>query len=127
MPIVRLALAQTNPVVGAFEANSAAIVDSVRRARDAGADLVGFGEMSLSRYPIGAPAGGPSFLPASRSALHRLAGVLDDEGLGDLPVIVGFPDGPFAPRTDGTANAPTAIAQNCAAVLFGGELIARYA
>ncbi len=127
MPTVRLALAQTNPVVGAFEGNSASIVRFVRDAREKGADLVGFGEMALSGYPIEDLASRPAFLTASREALHRLAETLEAEGLGDVPVIVGYPDGPFEPRLSGTANAPTAIAQNCAGVLFGGEVVARYA
>ncbi len=42
-------------------------------------------------------------------------------------VIVGHPDGPFAPRLLGTSNAPTAIAQNAASVLQNGHVKARYA
>lgn len=127
MPTVRLALAQTNPVLGAFGANADTLVDYARRAADAGADLVVFGEMALSGYPIEDLATRPSFLTESREELHRLAGRLDEEGLGALPVVVGFPDGPFAPRVTGTGNAPSAIAQNCAGVLYGGELVARQA
>lgn len=127
MPRVRLALAQTNPTVGAFEDNSDVIVEYTRRAYEAGADLAVFGEMALSGYPIEDLATRPSFLSHSRSMLHRLAARLEDEGLGELPVIVGFPDGPFEPRLEGTANAPSAIAQNCVGVLHGGELVARQA
>ncbi|MCU1437243.1 MAG: synthase [Naasia sp.] len=127
MPTVRLALAQTNPTVGAFRANAGRIVEYARRAADAGADLAVFGEMALSGYPIEDLATRPSFLTESRDELHRLAARLDDEGLGTLPVIVGFPDGPFEPRVAGTGSAPSAIAQNCAAVLYRGELVARQA
>ena len=42
-------------------------------------------------------------------------------------VVVGHPDGPFAPRLLDTSNAPTAIAQNCASVLHRGAVVARYA
>jgi NAD+ synthase (glutamine-hydrolysing) len=127
MPGVRLALAQTNPVVGAFEENSDVIVDYTRRAAESGADLVMFGEMALSGYPIEDLATRPGFLRHSREMLHRLGARLEEEGLGDIVVVVGFPDGPFEPRKDGTANAPSAIAQNCAGVLHGGELVARQA
>jgi NAD+ synthase (glutamine-hydrolysing) len=127
MPKVRLALAQTNPVVGGFESNSERVVEYTRQARDAGADLVGFGEMALSGYPIEDLAARPAFLAQSRAALQALAQRLEAEGLGDLPVLIGFPDGPFEPRVEGVGNAPTAIAQNCAAVLHGGEVVARYA
>jgi len=127
VPALRLALAQTNPVVGALKANSDQIVEFSRRAAAAGADLVGFGEMAISGYPIEDLATRPSFLHATHDAVIQLAARLKDEGLGDVPVIVGFPDGPFDPRLEGTSNAPTAIAQNCAAVLYGGEMIGRQA
>ncbi|WP_210481234.1 NAD+ synthase [Naasia sp. SYSU D00948] len=127
MPRVRLALAQTNPIVGAFRENSDSIVEYTRRALDSGADLAVFGEMALSGYPIEDLSTRPSFLSRSREVLHDLAGRLEEEGLGDLPVIVGFPDGPFEPRVNSLGNAPSAIAQNCAAVLYRGELVARQA
>ena len=127
MPRLRLALAQTNPTVGDLHGNSAQIVEAARKAHDAGADLLAIGEMALSGYPIEDLASRPSFLAASRRAVTELAKKLLDAGLGDLPVVVGHPDGPFEPRLLGTSNAPTAIAQNCASVLQHGEVTARYA
>lgn len=127
MPRVRLALAQSNPTVGAFQSNVQAVLGFAEQALAAGADLLALGEMALSGYPIEDLATRPAFLSESRRWLHRLAGLLDEAGYGQLPVVIGFPDGPFEPRQAGQGNAPTAIAQNCAGVLFGGELIARYA
>jgi NAD+ synthase (glutamine-hydrolysing) len=127
MPRLRLALAQTNPIVGDLHGNSRQIVDAARRAHAAGADLLAVGEMALSGYPIEDLASRPSFLAASREAVTHLAKELQDAGLGDLAVIVGHPDGPFEPRLIGTSNAPTAIAQNCASVLQHGHVKARYA
>ncbi|MEA9984837.1 NAD+ synthase [Subtercola sp. RTI3] len=127
MPRLRLALAQTNPIVGDLGGNSAEIVAAVRRARDAGADLVAFGEMALSGYPIEDLAGRPSFLAACRRRAAGLAKELDEAGLGDVVVVVGHPDGPFEPRRFTTSNAPTAIAQNVASVMQNGEIKARYA
>ncbi|MDP9028744.1 MAG: NAD+ synthase [Actinomycetota bacterium] len=127
MPRLRLALAQTNPIVGDFAGNAAQIVHAARRASEAGADLLLVGEMALSGYPIEDLAAQPSFLREAHDAVLALAGRLAEEGLGELVVVVGHPDGPFAPRIDGTSNAPTAIAQNCASVLQGGEVRARYA
>lgn len=126
MPNLRLALAQTDPVVGAFQANTDDIVGYVRAAHEAGADLCAFGEMALSGYPIEDLAARPAFLAESRASLHRLAERLMEAGLGDIPVVIGFADGPFAPQLTGRTNAPTAIAQNCAGVLLNGELIGRY-
>jgi NAD+ synthase (glutamine-hydrolysing) len=127
MPRLRLALAQTNPTVGDLHSNSRQILEAVRSAAAQGADLVAVGEMAISGYPIEDLASRPSFLAASRSAVTTLAKQLQDAGLGDIPVIVGHPDGPFEPRLIGTSNAPTAIAQNCASVLQHGHVKARYA
>ena len=127
MVSLRLALAQTNPIVGDLLGNSAQVLDAARRAHAAGADLLAVGEMAISGYPIEDLASRPSFLASSRAAVLDLAKQLQDAGLGDLPVVVGHPDGPFEPRLLGTSNAPTAIAQNCASVLQHGHVKARYA
>jgi NAD+ synthase (glutamine-hydrolysing) len=122
-----LALAQSNPIVGDFAGNTEKIVAAAREAWDAGADLLLTGEMAISGYPIEDLAAQPSFLRAARAAVDALPARLVAEGLGDLVVVVGHPDGPFAPRLLGSSNAPTAIAQNCATVIQGGAIRARYA
>ncbi|TXK17464.1 NAD+ synthase [Homoserinibacter sp. GY 40078] len=127
MPRLRLALAQSNPVVGDLPGNAALIVAAAREAHLAGADLLATGEMALTGYPIEDLAAQPSFLRASADAVPELARQLQEEGLGELVVVVGHADGPFEPRLLGTSNAPTAIAQNCASVLHRGEVVARYA
>ena len=127
MPRLRLALAQTNPTVGDLKGNSRQILEAARSAAAQGADLLAVGEMALSGYPIEDLASRPSFLLASHHAVEKLAKQLQDEGLGELAVVVGHPDGPFEPRLLGTSNAPTAIAQNCASVLQHGHVKARYA
>jgi NAD+ synthase (glutamine-hydrolysing) len=127
MPRLRLALAQTNPIVGDLAGNSDQIVAAAELAHQGGADLLATGEMALSGYPIEDLAAQPSFLRASHDAVDALARRLAAEGLGDLAVVVGHPDGPYEPRLLGTSNAPTAIAQNCASVLLHGRVVARYA
>ncbi len=127
MPRLRLALGQTNPIVGDLAGNSAQILEAARRAREQGADLLAVGECAISGYPIEDLASRPSFLASCADAVRQLARDLETAGLGDLPVVVGHPDGPFEPRTLGTSNAPTAIAQNAASVLQHGEVQARYA
>jgi NAD+ synthase (glutamine-hydrolysing) len=122
-----LALAQTNPVLGDLTGNSDQVFEAAQRAFAAGADLLAVGECAISGYPIEDLGSRPSFLAACRTAVQQLAKRLQDAGLGDLPVIVGHPDGPFEPRLMGTSNAPTAIAQNCASVLHHGHIAARYA
>ncbi|MFB2581926.1 NAD+ synthase [Herbiconiux sp. P15] len=127
MPRLRLALAQTNPVLGDLDGNAATVLRLTRDAVEQGADLVAFGEMALSGYPIEDLALRPSFLAASHARVESLAAELEAAGLGEVPVIVGHPDGPFEPRLIGTSNAPTAIAQNAASVLQHGRVVARYA
>lgn len=127
MPRLRLALAQTNPIVGDLVGNSRQIVKAAHAAVEAGADLLATGEMALTGYPIEDLASRPSFLSAAHDEVRRLAKDLLDAGLGDLVVVVGHPDGPFEPRLHGTSNAPTAIARNCASVLHHGHVKASYA
>jgi NAD+ synthase (glutamine-hydrolysing) len=127
MPRLRLALAQSNPIVGDFAGNTDKLLAAAREAWDAGADLLLTGEMAISGYPIEDLAAQPSFLRAARAAIDALPARLVAEGLGDLVVVVGHPDGPFEPRLLDTSNAPTAIAQNCATVIQGGAIRARYA
>lgn len=127
MPRLRLALAQSNPIVGDLVGNAEQIVSAARSAAAQGADLLALGEMALTGYPIEDLASRPSFLVDAGAAVTALAARLEAEGLGALPVVVGHPDGPHEPRLLGTSNAPTAIAQNCASVLQGGRVVARYA
>ncbi len=127
MPRLRLALAQSNPLVGDLAGNAEQIIAAARSAAQQGADLLALGEMALTGYPIEDLASRPSFLVDAGAAVTALAARLEAEGLGHLPVVVGHPDGPHEPRLLGTSNAPTAIAQNCASVLQGGRVVARYA
>jgi NAD+ synthase (glutamine-hydrolysing) len=126
MPRLRLALAQTNPILGDLRGNSAQIIEAAKRAAAQGADILAAGEMALSGYPIEDLAARPSFLRESHAAVVALAKKLQDEGLGELVVVVGHPDGPFEPRLLGTSNAPTAIAKNRASVLQHGHIRADY-
>ncbi|MDQ1571713.1 MAG: hypothetical protein QOF79_2387 [Actinomycetota bacterium] len=126
MPRLRLALAQTNPILGDLTGNSAQILNAAWKAALAGADILALGEMALTGYPIEDLAARPSFLTNSRIAVNTLAKSLQDAGLGDLVVVVGHPDGPYEPRLLGSSNAPTAIAQNRASVLQHGHVKAGY-
>ena len=124
MPVLRLALAQTNPRLGDFAANSSAILVDVQRAFESGADLVAFPEMALTGYPIEDLARRPDFLRRSREHLDALAADIKSAGHGSMPVIVGFPSGPVvAPSTHGN---PHAIAHNSAAVIQDGRVMGVY-
>lgn len=51
MPMIRIAQAQINATVGAFSTNSAKIIEAIHEARDDGADIVTFPELSICGYP----------------------------------------------------------------------------
>ncbi|MDZ4250846.1 MAG: NAD+ synthase [Candidatus Nanopelagicales bacterium] len=125
MPVLRLALAQMNPTVGDISGNSGMIVDWCHRARDAGADIVAFPEMSLTGYPIEDLALRPSFQDASRAAAEDLTRSLGGQGLGNLAVVVGLLDR-SEPRQR-TPGRPRNDPLNAAWVLHDGEVRGRYA
>ncbi|WP_035849763.1 NAD+ synthase [Kitasatospora azatica] len=117
MPNLRLALAQTDPRVGDIARNGDEVVRWSKRAVDAGARLVAFPEMALTGYPVEDLALRTSFVEASRAALVEVAQRLAAEGLGEVPVVLGYLG--RKPQT----SAP----QNCAAVLYRGEVTGRFA
>lgn len=125
MPILRLALAQTNPRLGDFSRNVLQIVNTAVEAFGQGADLVAFGEMSLTGYPIEDLATRPDFLRETRTHLEDIATQIAASGAGSIPVIVGFPHGPLDDH-HATSGSPSAIAYNSAAVLQDGRIIGIY-
>lgn len=122
MPKVRLALAQTNPVVGDISGNIEQIFSAVTEASKSKADLVLFGEMSVTGYPIEDLAARESFIRAAEKACVELATRLAESGHGDLAVVIGLPT--LAPKS---AGRNWAMAQNSAAVIREGKIIGTYA
>jgi len=114
---LRLSLAQGNPVVGDLAANTATVLRMARQAAEQGAQIVAFGEMFLTGYPVEDLALRASFQQASLIALEGLAGALADAGLGELVCIVGY----LQPGADDQHP------RNAAAVLTGGRVVGRYA
>ncbi|MFD9908152.1 NAD+ synthase [Streptomyces sp. NPDC059063] len=120
MPQLRLALNQIDSTVGDLTQNAEAIVHWTRHSAEQGAHLVAFPEMALTGYPVEDLALRSSFVSASRHALVALATRLVDEGLGELPVVVGYLDrtDEAKPRYGQPAGAP----RNAGAVLHRGEV-----
>ncbi|MEU6207977.1 NAD+ synthase [Micromonospora musae] len=125
MPTLRIALSQVNPTVGDLAGNARLVRVWVRRAADAGAQLVAFPEMTLTGYPVEDLVFRRSFVAASKAALDRLAADLAADGLGELPVVVGYLDADGPPQVSGDAE-PGRGARNAAAVLHGGVVAASY-
>jgi NAD+ synthase (glutamine-hydrolysing) len=106
--LLRVALAQVNPTVGDIRGNARMIADNIVRARDGGAALVVFPELTLSGYP-------PEDLVLKTSFLDAAAGALDELAAQTygIAAVVGFPE-----REDDVYNS--------AAVLAGGQVVAVY-
>ncbi|MEV4111037.1 NAD+ synthase [Nonomuraea sp. NPDC049695] len=124
MAHLRIALAQTNPVVGDLSANSAKLLDWTRQAAAGGAHLAVFTEMFVTGYPVEDLALRSSFVDASLATLEQAAARLAEEGFGELPVVVGYLDrADLAPRVGRPKGAPL----NAAALLHRGRVVIRTA
>jgi NAD+ synthase (glutamine-hydrolysing) len=122
MASIRIALAQTNPVVGDLKGNLQQCHDAVARAAEQGAAVVVFGEMATSGYPIEDLAARESFLNDSVQAVKDFATELNDRGLGAQVVILGTPA-----IVDTEHRSHWAIAQNAAVIIREGKVWAGYA
>jgi NAD+ synthase (glutamine-hydrolysing) len=125
MPTLRIALAQTNSTVGDLDGNAAAVVEWTRRAQEAGAHLVAFGEMMLTGYPVEDLVFRKSFVEASRERVVSLAADLDAAGLGDTVVVCGYLDADGPARLDADARTD-AGPRDALAVMHRGEVKVRY-
>ena len=89
MTQLRFALAQIDTCVGALDANAAKVLDYSRKAAAGNAQVVVFPEMTLTGYPIEDLALRRTFRQAAWDKANELATQLNDDGLGDLFVVVG--------------------------------------
>ena len=119
MPFIRLAMAQSNPIVGDISGNLAKLVELSKQAAAQGANLVQFGEMSITGYPVEDLVTREAFVSAAEEAVQELASTLVSNGLGEVAVVVGAP---------ASAKQPNgwAIANNRAFVLHKGQVVATY-
>ena len=120
MPKVRLAMAQTNPIVGDISGNLAQSIAAIDEAVANGANLVVFGEMNLTGYPIEDLAARPSFVAAADASVAQLANYLAKATYKDLAVVVGHPS-----RAN-TSNG-WSIAHNAATAIIDGKIVGSYA
>ncbi|MQA12223.1 MAG: NAD+ synthase [Pseudonocardiaceae bacterium] len=112
MAQLRVALAQVNPCVGDLAGNAELIVEWTRKAAEAGAHIVVFGEMALTGYPAEDLVLRESFAEASRRELDALPERLAAAGCGNVTAVVGYLE------TDRVGP------RDAAAVLYDGEVVA---
>ena len=70
---MKIALGQINPTVGDFSGNANKIIEFSRRARDAGAGLILFPELSVCGYPPRDLVERPTFVAKNRESVDRIA------------------------------------------------------
>jgi NAD+ synthase (glutamine-hydrolysing) len=87
MSAIRIAQAQINTTVGDFSTNSAKIIDAIQHARNQGADIVTFPELSICGYP-------PEDLLLKRGFLYENLNALDRirEQTDGITAVVGHAD-----------------------------------
>jgi NAD+ synthase (glutamine-hydrolysing) len=119
MPKVRLALAQTNPIVGDLESNINQIIEVIDSAIADGANLIQFGEMAITGYPIEDLATRPAFVQAAEAALGQLVSHLQASKYADIAVVLGLPT--MAARSNGWATA-----HNSAVAIVAGRVVGKY-
>ena len=116
---IRLALCQVNQSVGDLAGNADRLRAGVDAARDRGADLVVFPELSITGYPPEDLLLKPSFVRDAGRALEDVAATVTG-----IVAVVGAPVGEAQP---GATAAPAAPAlHNAAAVLVDGRVAATY-
>lgn len=113
--MTRIALAQVNTIVGAFDHNREKILAGARRARDEGADIVLFPELVLTGYPPLDLLERPSFVERAMREEERIIDALPE----GLMVIFGNLARRPVPPTYGRALMNTAV------VCERGVLVAR--
>ncbi len=83
---MNIALAQINPLIGDIWGNTEKILEYISKAKEMGADLVIFPELTISGYP-------PKDLLEKHHFIESNVQALDEiRGKAEIPVVVGFMD-----------------------------------
>ena len=104
---MKIAICQTNPLIGALNANAQKILNYSRRAENIGADLAVFPELSLCGYPPRDLLEKKEFVEKNLQKLSQI------HSQTKIPLIVGFVD-----LNRGSTGKPL---HNAAALLIPGE------
>jgi NAD+ synthase (glutamine-hydrolysing) len=115
-PLLRVALAQMNAVVGDIPGNERLIADRIEEAKQAGAQLVVFPELALTGYPPEDLLLKEHFLADTREALVRLAA-----GVEGIVAIVGYPE-----RAEDVYNAAAVIADGVVQATYRKQHLPNY-
>ena len=106
---MKLALAQTNPIVGDLAGNAKLVADNVRQAAAQSADLLVASELVISGYPPKDLLLREGFAHACDQTVQNLAVELK----GEIPAIIGHPT---------AINLPAGRVANAASLLVDGQI-----
>lgn len=112
---MRVAIGQINSTIGDFEGNIQKIISYVQEAKHGGAEIIVFPELAICGYPPMDLLEHPAFLQENLKALRHLQHNTPSE----IAVVVGYVD-----KNPGLSGKSI---QNCAAVIYNGEVIHRQA
>ncbi len=119
---IKLAFAQTNPVVGDFSNNASVICELMSEAHSQGTELLVFGELALSGYPMGDFSYRPDLVALCDEALATV--VAHSKTLSGLTTVLGHIA--LADSAGPELQVSAAIAHNSASVIFQGQILGRY-
>jgi NAD+ synthase (glutamine-hydrolysing) len=116
-----MSLVTMNATVGDLEKNLRSIVHRSHQAKAVSADIVVFPEMAITGYPNEDLTFRKSYIQASEGAVNSLASRLQDEGIGDVVVMVGY-----LRHSDSTLDVvgrPKGSPLNAAAIIHSGRMV----
>jgi NAD+ synthase (glutamine-hydrolysing) len=119
---INLAFAQTNPVVGDFRSNAFEIRHIMDQAADSGVDLLVFGELALSGYPLGDFSYRPDLIRQSDTALDSI--VEHSKNSPGLTIVLGHIS--LALTDKPSTQKSYAIAHNSASAIANGRVLTTY-
>ena len=123
---LQLAVAQTNPVVGDFEANLEAAFGLITEAAQRGVQLLVFGELALTGYPLGDLSYRRDIVAASEKSIAELVRRSGTPELSGITIVIGCVTFAPAKNPEGMGQRSAAIAHNTAVVFRGGVELGRY-
>jgi NAD+ synthase (glutamine-hydrolysing) len=109
MPMIRVAQAQINPIVGDFLTNAGKILDFIDQAREKGADIITFPELCICGYPPEDLLLKPRFLQDNLNTLEDII-----PHAKDITVVLGY------------AESSGVKLYNAAAILQNQRLVCTY-
>ena len=121
-PRLKVALAQSNPILGDLSGNAQKILDLAQSAYEMGAKLLVTPELSLTAYPPEDLLFRDAFINDTQLELDKLIKALGK--FKNLTVLIGHPQRETQNNNDGTAST---VLHNKVSVVRNGEIIASYA